>query len=221
MGCTLRHTWRSPGVDLVRSFWEAKSCASNTDLGSGGGPPSPPPTAPPGGANNPDPDLTQWPAGETSGIPTGMRLPAPTINDILGLPTMADVNCNPICDDVGNPGRDAADIQFANDMMPIGCSATIVNMLVTGYDNSYRSTGKNPGDPGYGRTSSSTVAGNGTIAAPPQYPYGTPMYVPGYGLGYVWDRGGAIQGSHIDVWFPTTQQAINWGAQHLGVTTCK
>lgn len=94
-------------------------------------------------------------------------------------------------------------------------------MLVTGYDNSYESTGKNPGDPGYGLTASGSVTAYGTIAAPKIYPFGIQMYVPGYGLGTVLDRGGAIRGSHIDVWFPTKQQAINWGAQRLRVTVCK
>src|SRR5690349_8506028 len=78
-----------------------------------------------------------------------------------------------------------------------------VNMLVTGYDNSFQSTGKNPGDPGYGITASGQVAGSGTIAAPRTYPFGTSMQVPGYGSGTVQDRGGAIRGNHIDVWFPT------------------
>ncbi len=94
---------------------------------------------------------------------------------------------------------------------------TTTPMLVTGYDNGYESTGKNPGDPGYGITANGTVAGPGTIAAPPNYPYGTQMYIPGYGSGTVEDRGGAIQGSHIDIWFPSAQDAINWGAQHLNV----
>jgi len=94
-------------------------------------------------------------------------------------------------------------------------------MLVTGYDNSYQSTQKNPGDPGYGITTAGTVAAPGTIAAPRNYPLRTTqMNVPGYGWGTVFDRGGAIKNSHIDVWFPTTQQATNWGAQHLNVTVC-
>jgi len=95
-----------------------------------------------------------------------------------------------------------------------------VKMLVTGYDNSFQSTGKNPGDPGYGMTANGSVAAYGTIAAPSNYPFGTRMSVPGYGLGTVLDRGGAIRNSHIDLWFPTTQQAINWGPQHLTVTVC-
>jgi 3D (Asp-Asp-Asp) domain-containing protein len=93
-------------------------------------------------------------------------------------------------------------------------------MLVTGYDNSYQSTQKNPGDPGYGITASHQKAGPGTIAAPSNYAFGTGMYVPGYGCGTVQDRGGAIKGSHIDVWFSSTQQAKVWGVPHLAVEVC-
>ncbi len=103
---------------------------------------------------------------------------------------------------------------------PPGTTPTAQNMLVTGYDNSYQSTGKNPGDPGYGLTASGSVAAYGTIAAPRNYSFGIQMYVPRYGLGTVLDRGGAIKNSHIDLWFSSTQQAINWGAQHLQVTVC-
>jgi 3D (Asp-Asp-Asp) domain-containing protein len=46
------------------------------------------------------------------------------------------------------------------------------------------------------------------------------MNVPGYGLGTVLDRGGAIQGAHIDVWFSTTQAARNWGNPELEVQVC-
>lgn len=95
-----------------------------------------------------------------------------------------------------------------------------IKMLVTGYDNSFQSTGKNPGDPGYGVTADQTIAGPGTIAAPRNFKFGTKMFVPGYGCGTVHDRGGAIKGDHIDVWFSTTQQANNWGRKHLDVEVC-
>jgi len=84
-------------------------------------------------------------------------------------------------------------------------------MLVTGYDDSYESTGKNPGDPGYGITTSGKRAGPGTIAAPRDIPFGTGMFVPTYGCGTVQDRGGAIAHMHIDLWFSTEKEALNWG----------
>jgi len=85
-------------------------------------------------------------------------------------------------------------------------------MLVTAYDNDFASTGKRPGDPGYGITSSGTHTGIGTIAAPNRFSYFTGMYVPGYGCGTVLDRGGSIRGKHIDVWLPPPL-STEWGAR--------
>lgn len=68
-----------------------------------------------------------------------------------------------------------------------------------------------------------TRAGKGTIAADTRYyPFGTRMYVPGYGYGTVHDRGGAIKGgNHIDVFFPTHQQALQWGRKTLVVRVAR
>lgn len=46
------------------------------------------------------------------------------------------------------------------------------------------------------------------VAAPRNDPFGTIIDVPGCSVGTVQDRGGAIQGSNIDVWFPTTRGAL-------------
>ncbi len=65
-----------------------------------------------------------------------------------------------------------------------------------------------------GVTASGTRAKKGTIAADTRiFPFGTRMFVPGYGYGVVEDRGGAIKGRHIDLYFPTHQQALAWGRQ--------
>lgn len=60
---------------------------------------------------------------------------------------------------------------------------------------------------------------DGTIAADTTYyPFGTRMYVPGYGWGVVEDRGGAIKGpDRLDLFFESHQQALNWGRQRLQV----
>jgi 3D (Asp-Asp-Asp) domain-containing protein len=50
---------------------------------------------------------------------------------------------------------------------------------------------------------------------------GTRLYVPGYGLGRVEDIGGAIKGDHIDLWFPTHQEARAWGVRRLTVRVIK
>ena len=52
-----------------------------------------------------------------------------------------------------------------------------------------------------------------SIAAGPGVPFGTEIYVPGYGVGVVHDRGGAISDRHIDLMFATRGQALGWGRQ--------
>lgn len=49
------------------------------------------------------------------------------------------------------------------------------------------------------------------VAAPKNIPFGTKVFVPGYGWSTVQDRGGAIKGNRIDVFFPTHQEALEWG----------
>jgi 3D (Asp-Asp-Asp) domain-containing protein len=52
-------------------------------------------------------------------------------------------------------------------------------------------------------------------------PFGTGLFVPGYGCGTVQDRGGAIKGMHIDAWFSTEKQALNWGRKrNVPVEVC-
>ncbi len=69
-----------------------------------------------------------------------------------------------------------------------------------------------------GITASGTRARPGTIAADTSvFPFGTIMYVPGYGYGVVEDRGGAIKGYKIDLYFRTHRQALEWGRQRKQV----
>lgn len=60
----------------------------------------------------------------------------------------------------------------------------------------------------------------GTIAADTRYyPFGTRMYVPGYGWGVVEDRGGAIKGKNrIDLYFDSHSEALRWGRRKVHVT---
>ena len=60
---------------------------------------------------------------------------------------------------------------------------------------------------------------DGTIAADTRhYPFGTRMYVPGYGWGRVEDRGGAIKGpDRIDLFFDSHQDALYWGRRKVPV----
>lgn len=69
-----------------------------------------------------------------------------------------------------------------------------------------------------GITASGTRARMGTVAADTRrYPFGTIVYVPGYGYGRVEDRGGAIRGDKLDLWYPSHQQALEWGRQRVRV----
>jgi 3D (Asp-Asp-Asp) domain-containing protein len=65
-----------------------------------------------------------------------------------------------------------------------------------------------------GITASGTRARQGTIAADLRYyPFGTVMFVDGYGFGRVEDSGGAIKGEHIDLFFRRHRQALQWGVK--------
>lgn len=63
-----------------------------------------------------------------------------------------------------------------------------------------------------GLTASGTKARHGTIAADTRrYPFGTVMWIEGYGMGRVEDQGGAIKGDHIDLFFKSHADAEEWG----------
>jgi 3D (Asp-Asp-Asp) domain-containing protein len=69
-----------------------------------------------------------------------------------------------------------------------------------------------------GITASGARARTGTIAADTRvYPFGTVMYVEGYGYGRVEDRGGGIKGQHIDLYFPSHRQALEWGRKNARI----
>ncbi len=81
------------------------------------------------------------------------------------------------------------------------------------------SAGPNKGKPkAVGVTASGTRARRGTVAADTAVlPFGTIVEVPGYGYGRVEDRGGAIKGEKLDLWFPTHEEAQVWGRKRLDV----
>ena len=63
------------------------------------------------------------------------------------------------------------------------------------------------------------LPGDGTIAADTRhYPFGTRMYVPGYGWGRVEDRGGDIKGYRLDLFFRSHRDALAWGRAKKKVT---
>ena len=64
-----------------------------------------------------------------------------------------------------------------------------------------------------------TRARRGTVAADTRhYPFGTRLWVPGYGWGVVHDRGRDMVGpARVDLFFRTHRQALRWGRQTLTV----
>lgn len=73
-----------------------------------------------------------------------------------------------------------------------------------------------------------TYTGNNTASGvPPRYgvvavdpnviPLGTKLYVEGYGEAVALDRGSAIKGARIDLFFPTRAEAVQWGRRTVKV----
>ena len=46
---------------------------------------------------------------------------------------------------------------------------------------------------------------------------GTIIEIPGYGFGRVEDRGGAIKGQRLDLWFRRHGDALKWGKKNVKV----
>lgn len=95
-------------------------------------------------------------------------------------------------------------------------------VVATGYTAGYESTGKNPDHPDFGITYSgvkvkrdifSTVAADLSV-----FPIGTILFIPNYGYGVVADKGGAINGNEVDLYYETVDEVYNeWGKRTLEV----
>lgn len=69
-----------------------------------------------------------------------------------------------------------------------------------------------------GRTATGIPTAPGVVAVDPSViPLGTRLTIPGYGVGIAADTGGAVQGNTIDLWFPTTAQALQWGRRTITI----
>ena len=93
-------------------------------------------------------------------------------------------------------------------------------MLVTAYCPCPKCCGKHAS----GITASGrpiTAANGHFVAAPAEFAFGSKLTVPGYNKGRpvpVLDRGGAIKGTRLDVFFPTHDEARQWGRRWVAVT---
>jgi 3D (Asp-Asp-Asp) domain-containing protein len=87
-------------------------------------------------------------------------------------------------------------------------------MIATGYDPSPATIGR--GATGY--TCTGRHAEFGCIAVDPRViPFGTLMYVEGYGFGLACDRGSAIKGNRIDLCFNQKHMADSFGKKPVKV----
>ena len=95
----------------------------------------------------------------------------------------------------------------------------MIPCVLTAYSNAFESTGKHPGEPGYGVTASGQVAKEGyTIAVDPALiPMHSIVYIPGIGVRYAEDTGGAVKGSHIDVFMNDDNLCRQFGVRHANV----
>jgi len=99
-------------------------------------------------------------------------------------------------------------------------------VVATGYTAGIESTGKNPDHPQYGITYSGVKVKRdlySTIAADLNvFPIGTILFIPGYGYGVVADKGGAIKGNRIDLYYETVEDVYKyWGKKTLDVYIVK
>ena len=99
-------------------------------------------------------------------------------------------------------------------------------IIATGYTAGIESTGKDQSHPEYGITYSgvkvkrdlfSTIAADLTV-----FPIGTVLFIPGYGYGVVADKGGAIKGNKLDLYYDTVEEVYQeWGKKTVEVSVVK
>ncbi|MEW6226508.1 MAG: 3D domain-containing protein [Bacillota bacterium] len=107
-------------------------------------------------------------------------------------------------------------------MLPSRGALRTLRVIATGYTAGYESTGKNPGDPGYGLTRSGLPAAPGVCATDLDViPLGSVLYVPGYGYAVALDTGDDIKENRIDLFFQDRQKALVWGRRTVEVTVIR
>lgn len=103
-----------------------------------------------------------------------------------------------------------------------GARSMIMN--ASAYDLSFESCGKRPGDKYYGITASGTQARPGVVAVDPSViPLGTKLYIESmdgtgsYGYASAEDKGGAIKGNRIDLFYANRSDALKFGRRQVKV----
>lgn len=94
----------------------------------------------------------------------------------------------------------ASGVTTDNSGAPVNYSKTITGVITAYCDK--------------GRTSTGKAAQHGVVAVDPRViPYGTKLYIPGYGYAVAGDTGGAMRSGKvlIDLWFPSNAECNAWG----------
>jgi uncharacterized protein YabE (DUF348 family)/3D (Asp-Asp-Asp) domain-containing protein len=101
------------------------------------------------------------------------------------------------------------------DGMTFGVKGVLKNVTLTAYSADFASTGKNKGDPGFGITASGTTVSEGrTIAVDTSViPMGWWVYIDGVGFRRAEDKGSAVKGKKIDVYFDSEPFAQKFGTK--------
>ncbi len=115
---------------------------------------------------------------------------------------------------------------FAADAIPTRNYAASVEVVATGYTADFACTGKTSAHPQYGITYSGVKvrrAVYSTIAADLRvFPLGTILYIPGYGYGVVADKGSAVRGHKIDLYFASRRQVFSeWGKRNVRISVIR
>lgn len=129
----------------------------------------------------------------------GEEVTVPSINKIVAVGTK-----NPVT---------VASTTVSKEGLNFGYKQILNNVSITAYAAGASSTGKAPGHPQYGITSSGAKATEGrTIAVDPSViPMGWWVYIDGIGFRRAEDTGSSVKGKHIDVYYSNEAYANKFG----------
>src|SRR4051794_35260132 len=132
-----------------------------------------------------------------------------------GWPTLKSVKAN------SNPSTADAEVARIEDQLDLA-KYPKRKVVATGYTAGVESTGKGPNHPEYGITYSGVMVKRdlySTVAADLKvFPIGTILFIPDYGFGVVADKGGAIKGNKVDLYYETVEDVYNkWGKKEIDV----
>lgn len=117
--------------------------------------------------------------------------------------------CPAVVDSLEEVNNDGAENTEVEEIQPI-----IEEYVITAYCHCVKCCGKADGI-----TASGVKATEGvTVAMDKSMPFGTKIYIDGIGERIVQDRGGAIKGNRIDLYFNNHQEALNFGRKTKQVT---